>query len=129
MQCVDGTCSRLTRYRVIAAIFWILAFASIPGWISVDQPGWDVTVYLNAIHSVRAGHDPYADAMAVQRLSLGFGLAYQMPTPFSYVYSPITLPLLRLIGNGPCPVEWRGVLVPLCPLRALHCVGGHASSG
>ena len=102
MQCVDGTPSRSPRYRVIAAIFWILAFASIPGWISIDQPGWDVTVYLNAIHSVQAGHDPYADAMAVQdTFHRDLASHTNAATPFSYVYSPITLPLLRPIGALP----------------------------
>ena len=87
---------------MIAAIFWILAFASIPGWISIDRPGWDVSVYINAIHSVRAGHDPYADAMAVQdAFHRDLASHANDPTPFSYVYSPITLPLLRPIGAAP----------------------------
>ena len=101
MQSTSGTPSR-SSYRVIAAIFWILAFASIPGWISIDRPGWDVSVYINAIHSVRAGHDPYADAMAVQdAFHRDLASHANDPTPFSYVYSPITLPLLRPIGAAP----------------------------
>ena len=102
MQCVDGTPSRSPRVRVVAAIFWILAFASIPGWISIDQPGWDVSVYLKAIHSMQAGHDPYADAMAVQdAFHRDLASHPNAAAPFSYVYSPITLPLLRPIGAAP----------------------------
>jgi hypothetical protein len=66
------------------------------------HPGWDTDVYVAGMHSVHIGHDPYADATALQQLehsrhpdtpdNLG---------PFSYVYSPITLPLLRLLGNIP----------------------------
>jgi len=102
MQCVDGTPSRSPRVRVVAAIFWILAFASIPGWISIDRPGWDVSVYLKAIHSMQAGHDPYADAMAVQdAFHRDLASHPNAAAPFSYVYSPITLPLLRPIGAAP----------------------------
>jgi len=102
MQCVDGTPSRSPRVRVVAAIFWILAFASIPGWISIDRPGWDVSVYLKAIHSMQAGHDPYADAMAVQdAFHRDLASHPNAAAPFSYVYSPITLPLLRPIGAVP----------------------------
>jgi hypothetical protein len=87
---------------VVAAIFWILAFASIPGWISIDRPGWDVSVYLKAIHSMQAGHDPYADAMAVQdAFHRDLASHPNAAAPFSYVYSPITLPLLRPIGAAP----------------------------
>jgi len=102
MQCVDGTPSISPRLRLIAATFWILAFASIPGWISIDRPGWDVSVYRNAIQSVQAGHDPYSDAMAVQdAFHRDLASHASDPTPFSYVYSPITLPLLRPIGAVP----------------------------
>jgi hypothetical protein len=90
------------RYQVIAAIFWTLAFASIPAWISFDAPGWDYSIYRRAIHSVQAGHDPYSDAIAVQD-AFHRELTHdpKAATPFSYVYSPITLPLLRPIGALP----------------------------
>jgi len=107
------------RYRVIATILWMLAFASIPVWISFDRPGWDVSIYLNAIHSLQAGHDPYADAIAVQdAFHRDLALHPNATTPFSYVYSPITLPLLRAIGAIPVwlsgPAYW--LIYAVCAL-------------
>ncbi len=67
-----------------------------------DRPAWDVDVYRHAIDSVHAGHDPYADAIAVQEAvhSRAPGVATPFG-PFSYVYSPITLPVVRLIASMP----------------------------
>jgi hypothetical protein len=80
----------------------MLAFAAMPVWIAHDHVGWDVAVYQNAIHSFQAGHDPYADAIAFEDGShRSMALHPQAVTPFSYVHSPITLPLLRLIGTMP----------------------------
>jgi hypothetical protein len=88
------------------AAFWILVAVSVPIWIQFEIPAWDVHVYLNAIHALQAGHDPYADAMAVQRafhaqLTANPGAALHSDPPWSYVYAPITLPLLRLVGKLP----------------------------
>ena len=49
-----------------------------------------------------AGHDPYADAIAVQNIFHSQIASHpNAPVPYSYVYSPITLPLLRLIAPLP----------------------------
>jgi hypothetical protein len=91
-----------TRCRTIALVFWLLACVTIPIWNRVDPAGYDVAIYHNAIVSLHAGHDPYVDAMAVQE-AFHRTLA-QHPNdypPYSYVYAPITLPLLRLIGHLP----------------------------
>jgi hypothetical protein len=88
--------------RTVPVVLWILAIAWIPLWIQFDHAGWDVTIYRNAIQSLQNHHDPYADAIAIQD-AFHRTLA-QHPnaiTPFSYVYSPITLPLLKLIGALP----------------------------
>jgi len=64
--------------------------------------GWDVRVYAAAIKSLRLGHDPYADAMAIQRIYHSQSLVTpDGDPPYSYVYSPITLPLVRLAGRLP----------------------------
>jgi hypothetical protein len=68
----------------------------------MDIPGYDIAIYQNAVTSLKAGHDPYVDAMAVQD-AFHRTLA-QHPNaspPYSYVYAPVTLPLLRLIGALP----------------------------
>jgi len=92
----------LNRSRTIALTFWVLAFAAIPLWTVYDRPGWDIVFYRNAINALHAGQDPYVEAMAVQE-AFHRTLA-QHPNdipPYSFVYSPMTLPLLRLIGLLP----------------------------
>jgi len=91
-----------TRCRSIALIFWLCAFITIPIWNRVDPAGYDIAIYHNAIVSLHAGHDPYVDAMAIQD-AFHRTLA-QHPNaipPYSYVYAPITLPLLGLMGALP----------------------------
>jgi hypothetical protein len=91
-----------TRCRTIALVFWLLACITIPLWNRVDPAGYDIVFYHNAITSLDAGHDPYVDAMA--RQDAFHRTLAQHPNdypPCSYVYAPITLPLLRLIGHLP----------------------------
>lgn len=74
----------------------------MPAVIRLNHPGWDLAVYHNAIRALHAGHDPYSDAMAVQRLFHSHPeLHIGGDPPYSYVYSPITLPVLHLIGSLP----------------------------
>ncbi len=99
------------KCRAIAVVFWLLAFVTIPIWNRTDPAGYDIAIYHNAITSLRAGHDPYVDAMARQE-AFHQTLA-QHPNaypPCSYVYAPFTLPLLRLIDRLPpwlaCSLYW-----------------------
>jgi hypothetical protein len=87
---------------------WLAAFAAIPVWTHFHHVGWDVAIYRSAIRSLQAGHDPYADGIAVQEAyRRALGLMPDAPTPFtsasplSYIYAPITLPVLQLIGALP----------------------------
>ena len=86
-------------------LLWILTLLTLVVWAWLGGAGWDVGIYHAGMRSLRAGHDPYTDATSIQRLFHEQLLAnpkllLQDP-PFSYVYSPITLPLLRLIGTVP----------------------------
>jgi hypothetical protein len=87
-------------------VLWFLVLGAIPVVSHYDPPAWDLSIYRHALQSVQAGHDPYADAIAAQeavhRLAPGVPTPYG---PFSYVYSPITLPLLRFFGWLPL---WAG---------------------
>jgi hypothetical protein len=89
------------RSNPIVIGLWVAVVIALAVWTRFEIPGWDVRVYAAAIHSLRAGHDPYADAMAVQQAYHNQGGALDGALPYSYVYSPITLPLLRLIGELP----------------------------
>lgn len=85
--------------RYLVWLLWFLVLAAIPIVVRFDAPAWDLNVYRHAVQSVQAGHDPYADAIAAQeavhRLAPGVPTPYG---PFSYVYSPITLPVVRFFG-------------------------------
>ena len=75
---------------------------AIAAAIPLASSGWDIRVYAAAIKSLRLGHDPYADAMAIQRIYHSQSIVTpDGDPPYSYVYSPITLPLVRLIGRLP----------------------------
>jgi hypothetical protein len=81
---------------------WLALVVAMLVWTHFEIPGWDLQVYTAAIHSLRAGHDPYADAMAIQQAYHDkFGDPNGGARPYCYVYSPITLPALRLIGKLP----------------------------
>lgn len=95
--------------RILAVLFWIGAIVSLPALVLIGKStwGWDLHVYTNAIHSLRAGHDPYADGIAVQQVFHASPQARDesiMP-PYTYVYSPITLPVMRLVSHLPLTVS------------------------
>jgi hypothetical protein len=81
---------------------WSALVVAVLIWTHFANPGWDLKIYAAAMHSLHAGHDPYADAIAIQQVyHRQVGDPNGDDRPYSYVYSPITLPLLRLIGRLP----------------------------
>lgn len=98
---------RIAWARLLPRILWVCALIAIVAWAL--QPGyvvgWDLNVYRDAMRSLLAGHDPYADAMAIQRIYHAQGPHPPgTAVPFSYVYSPMTLGLVRLAGRMPVAV-------------------------
>lgn len=100
---------------------WLLAFLAVVVWAHFDSPGWDIEVYTRAIHSIRAGHDPYVDAMAMQE-SFHKEAAKHIndAPPNGYVYPPMTLDVLKLAGLLPS----RVALWCYWSLIALSVMGG-----
>ncbi|WP_263375486.1 hypothetical protein [Granulicella aggregans] len=90
---------------MVAAVFCIVATASLVvlARLHFSPIGWDLDVYTNALRSVTGGHDPYADGIAIQRAfhDSGKSNAPDAMPPYTYVYSPLTLPLLRGAGHFP----------------------------
>ena len=96
--------ARFADYRTLAWIFWLFAAIAIAIWSQVPGyvVGWDLRVYEAAMHSLQAGHDPYLDGMAIQHAYHAQTVhAVNDPPPFTYVYSPLTLPLVRLASFVP----------------------------
>jgi hypothetical protein len=88
--------------KFFLAAIYVAAAISIPAHNRFEAPAWDVAIYLQAVHSVRLGHDPYLDAIAVQeKVHAERAIHPDAPVPFSYVYSPITLPLVKLVALYP----------------------------
>jgi hypothetical protein len=64
--------------------------------------GWDARNCLRAVQSVRHGGDPYADGIASQQAFHDRPASSATEhAPLTYVYSPLTLPLLQLLGALP----------------------------
>jgi hypothetical protein len=79
---------------------------ALPIWASLDDTAWDMKVYDHALVSLDKGHDPYRDATDIQKehheeLAASGQLANDQTPPYSYVYAPITLPLLKALGHLP----------------------------
>jgi len=94
----------MRRYGRLPVIFWGLAVLAIAIWSLVPgyTIGWDSHVYVRAIQSLQQGHDPYADGIAAQQVYHAEAFhAPGEPIPYTYVYTPLTLPLLRLAGTLP----------------------------
>ncbi len=88
--------------RVWFFVMCLGTLIALPARDIVEPSGWDVHIYLQGVQSVHAGHDPYADAIAVQRAFHDHRELFpDGATPFSYVYSPITLPALRFVATHP----------------------------
>ena len=101
---------QLRGVTFIAAVFWIIAFIAMAILAPQQRysPGWDVRVYTNAIHSLRLNHDPYADGIAAQQAFHAWSAVHPkvkdipcIRPPCTYVYSPITLPPLRVAAQLP----------------------------
>ena len=98
-----AACGTPLALRVVFILMCLGTILAVPARNRVETPAWDVHIYLQGVDSVRAGRDPYADAIAVQRAYHNHRELFPpgTPTPFSYVYSPITLPILRFIATHP----------------------------
>lgn len=94
---------RFTWWQVFAVAVGLGLIAAVFAWNYqvAFPPGWDVRVYKAALHSLEAGRDPYADAIGIQRAFHAQQHPPGTPVPFSYVYSPMTLPWVRAAGTLP----------------------------
>ena len=96
-----GPSSHSNRTPLAILILWVVIFASVPISMVFSPPGWDVAVYRTAVNSLKAGHDPYLDSIATLKGYYSQAVHPAGDPPFNYVYSPATLPLLRLVGSVP----------------------------
>jgi hypothetical protein len=102
--------TRLIFLRILPCIFWISAFITIPiyasfqipQWTSGNLCQWDLDIYSRTMHSLEAGHDPYLDGIALQdSVHKNGAIREDSAVSFTYLGTPVTLPLLRLLSHLP----------------------------
>ena len=90
--------------KLLVAAAWLAAFL-IMALVLTPRPdwpvGWDAQVYWKAVVNSCTVGDPYAPGLAAQAKFHAEMHANRDPKPFSYVYGPVTVPLLRLLGRFP----------------------------
>ena len=90
-----------SRPRLIA-LFWTAAAIALAAMAYTGAVGWDAKGYWKAVQSVHRNSDPYAeDIVALQNFHERLTTNPAEPRPWVYVYSPLTLPLLRALGVFP----------------------------
>jgi len=94
--------SRTVAWRFTVVMFWGFSLLTLPVWMRTMSSGWDARVYDRALHWTAAGRDPYAEGIAQEE---AYEKAVVHPDgatePFAYVYSPMTLRLLRVLALVP----------------------------
>jgi hypothetical protein len=102
----------VTRRSVIGSL-WLAIAISIVVLAYQGPAGWDTGVYWSAIKSAGRGGDPYAEGMAAQQAFHYQNHDPQAPPPMTYVYSPMTLPILAALGHIPAPLLATGYYIAI----------------
>lgn len=89
------------RMRVFLGIFWLASAVTVAVLAWQGPAWWDTDVYWTAARSVADGGDPYAEGMAAQVAFHATNTDPKAKPPMTYVYSPMTLPVLRVVGRLP----------------------------
>jgi hypothetical protein len=83
-------------------LFWIGAITTIIVMSSLGPLGWDAQGYWKTSQIVHHHSDPYAqDLAALRAFHDRLAVNPAEPAPFVYVYSPLTLSLLRVLALFP----------------------------
>ncbi len=90
----------LSQERILL-LFWMAALATVVAMGIGGSTGWDARICGKAIHSLRSGADPYAAGISDQQSAGSDAIARQGRARSLYAYSPMTLPLLRVLGLWP----------------------------
>jgi hypothetical protein len=95
--------SWLFRRRIpLSVLFCVAAALAVAAMAYTGPAGWDAQIYWRAVQTLRHGGDPYAEGIAAQLAYLHRPASRVADhVPFTYVYSPMTLPLLRLFTVVP----------------------------
>jgi len=91
----------LLRPKAFIAAFWLASVITV-GVLAWQGPAWwDTDVYWTAMRVLERGGDPYAEGIAAQQSFHAQNRDEHAKPPMTYVYSPLTLPILRALGHVP----------------------------
>ncbi len=108
-----GGMARLVRWsranlltaKKVRAFLWIGSLSALLVLLATGSWGWDARVYATAAQSVLHGGNPYAEGIAIQQsFHDRVGRDYDGAFPMTYVYSPITLTILKFLALVPSRV-------------------------
>jgi len=95
----------MNRWDRLPLVFWVASVIAIVIIAKCGQAGWDYEVYWRAAQAVHRNMDPYALGIAAQRAFHDLPTKYpHAHPPMTYVYPPMTFPLLRAAANLPSTV-------------------------
>ena len=119
---------RRRRLLPIAIAFWSIAVVALVllARIQIPAPGWDAKSYADFVLVVKNGQDPYQDSLSDQNAYRERLLRHASPPvrvscvdpPCGWVYSPLSLPFLKLAAKLPLPLLTIGY-VAICLLCAI----------
>jgi len=111
--------------RQLIMLFWLGALITVAVKIHSGPAWWDIRIYGNALEWLRHGLDPYAAGIMVQQAFHNRHVASPpAPPPYTYVYSPLTLPLLRLLAVLPIGLAAGLYVSAVVAGFALQCWAG-----
>jgi hypothetical protein len=107
--------TRGVSLRRLTILFWMGAILTVVVMAWATPVGWDAQVCWSAIQSVHHNSDPYAEGiLALRDFHSRLASNPAERPPLVYVYSPLTLPLLRMLGMFPgwllIPLYWAAVV-------------------
>jgi len=89
--------------------FWLLATICLWTFTFDSHPGWDTAVYGKAMSYLAKGQNPYTEGVAIQKVyHENYKPGTRFAPPFTYVYSPETLPILKMLMPLPGSVLAAG---------------------
>lgn len=92
----------MNRRDRLVLLFWVASVIAIVIMAKCGQAGWDYEVYWHAAQDLHRDADPYARGIAAQRAF--HDLPAKDPhvhSPMTYVYPPMTFPILRAAATLP----------------------------
>ncbi len=88
--------------KILLSLFWFASIVTVFVMTKCGPSAWDFDVYWRAARALHQHMDPYAIGVEAQRaFHENLAAASTTKPPMTYVYPPMTLPMLRCLGELP----------------------------